>query len=103
MESAIDKIYGVTQSHRLFTNVLTRSQGLWVCKSGSTAAVSKRSKGYKTKGPVSDFCRAIGGCSREAMVLKIRCVNHSKDKHCCHKNHKLELLKLKFAIAQSTI
>jgi len=28
--------------------------------------VIKRSKGYKTRGPVSGFCGAIGGCSREA-------------------------------------
>ena len=70
MESAIDKICGVTQSHRLLTNVLIRSQGLWVCKSGSTIAVIKRSKGYKKRGRVSDFCGAIGGCSKEAYDTK---------------------------------
>jgi hypothetical protein len=31
--------------------------------------VIKRLKGYKMRGLVSDFCGAIGGCSREAMVL----------------------------------
>jgi len=54
--------------------------------------------------PVLDFCGAIGGCLREAMVLEIRCVNNSKYMKCCfHKHHKLEILKLKLAIAQSTI
>jgi hypothetical protein len=66
MESGIGKICGVTQSHLLLTNVLTRSQGLWLYKSGSTTAVIKQSKGYKMRDLVSDFCGAIGGCSREA-------------------------------------
>ena len=80
MESGIGKICGVTQPHHLLTNVLTRSQGLRVCKSGSTAAVIKRSKGYKMRGPVSDFCGAIGGYSREAYgTEKFKCVSPQKD------------------------
>jgi hypothetical protein len=38
-------------------------------KSGVTKLVIKRLKGYESRASVTDFCGAIGGCSREAMVL----------------------------------
>ena len=40
----------------------------------------KRSKGYKMRGLVSDFCGAIGGYSREAYgTEKFKCVSPQKD------------------------
>jgi hypothetical protein len=38
-------------------------------ESGVTKLVIKRLKGYKSRASVTDFCGAIGGYSREAMVL----------------------------------